>query len=276
MDSTLDKVDQFIHALELWSHKDNYNLIFNSFCGSGAFRAVPFPVSEKVSLFRCRVHYNEEIGKDFTRFGDIGYRPDAHNIKVYGRCNNVGQSIAYYSDKEIGACIERISSAKAGEQYEITIGEWQLLEQLNLFCVVEPDKAKRRHDYEKMIGEFYDKEMAKYTDANIVELFNRYFSFLNRRYTSKADGFEYQITAAYANKCFEKMAGMAYASVASKESYNVALKPEIQDKGLVQLKKANKINLVVKKDSPETISDLEIKSVKESASVDVKTKTIVW
>lgn len=276
MPTPLETLNQFILALEHWSKYENYNKIYDSFHGSGAFRSIPFPVNKDVNLFRCRIHDGIWEGKTFNKWDDIGYNRCSKSIRKYGRCNKPFQSVGYYSDQLIGSCLETISRSQKGEQFEITIGKWKLIKPINLFSVVEPDERKRIHPYEKLLGRFYDGEIAIKTDADIIKLYHRYFSYLNKKFTSKADGLEYQVTAAYSNKCYEIRDGIAYASIASKISYNLALKAELEDAGALQLKKAYKIIFVVKNDLPASSADIKIESYLESESVNQADKSIVW
>ena len=276
MPTPLEKLDQFIDAMENWSSSENYNVIVDSLGKAGVFRSIPFPVNKDVNLFRCRIHDGLWEGKTFNRWEDIGYNRCPKSIRKYGRCNKPFQSVGYYSDQLVGSCLETISRSKKGERFEITIGKWKLVKPIHLFSVVEPDKHKRIHPYEKLLGRFYDGEIAKQTDADIVKLYHLYFSYLNKKFTSKADGFEYQVTAAYSNKCYEIRDGIAYASVASKISYNLALKAELEDDGALQLQKAYKISFVVKNDLPASAADIKIESYLESKSVNKADKSIVW
>lgn len=205
---------------------------------------------------------------------DIGYNRCESKI-AYNRCNKPKQQVGYYSQTPRAACLEVIKDATKGEIYEITIGAWTIVSDINLKCLIDPNPKNAVHEYDNYVREWYERELSKYEDA-VRELFNAYFFRFNEIMTSEIEGFGYQITAAYANKCYEISDGIAYRSIVDGKAYNVAMKREVEDSGMIQIENVCKVKFEVLKDRPRFETDLNLFYRQDCTAINVDRKTFSW
>lgn len=274
MKTELDKLNALVDFLNSLVGDENYQTIYHWLSQNGNFRAGAFPLSKGAVIYRSRQHRDAEIGKMFTNSSEIGYNR-CENWIEYNRCNKPKQRIGYYSQTPIAACLEVIKDATKGEIYEITVGAWSVTNDINLKCLIDPNPENAVHEYDKLLREWYEKELNKY-ETGVRKLYDAYFSRFNEIMSSELEGFGYQITAAYANKCYEISDGIAYRSIVDGKAYNVAMKKEIEDSGMIEIENVCKVKFQVLKDKPRFETDLEFFYRQDCTAINLDRKAFSW
>ncbi len=189
-------------------------------------------------IFRTRTHETPDL---FKTIPDISITPRNY-VREFARCNRPYQSIFYCSENRPTSFMELLeywaATKKFGDKLWITIGRWQVLNDLNLIMVTSPDKSKRVSEFDKFHGDGYDLHLKDRSDEE-KEFSAIFFEYMFEKFRkpAKNDLKTYVITTAYSNLALlqakDLADGITYPSVpfggqgtnmAVKESYLPNLK----------------------------------------------------
>lgn len=269
--SGVEGVNMFCRVMKDLCKKGKYDEIKKSFISSQQIFYRTF-ISKGKTLYRCRIHTEDDIKKKFELFKDVGYNRDSSKVKL-GRCNEKEQGVFYCAENIWAAFLETKPSLKKAEPIIATITEWTAQSDIEMRFVIQPFPSKRIHPYENDLGKLYDAEMAEVEKERKITT-DLYFEFVNDLMGSKGEE-HYLITTAYANIAFANTNGLVYRSVTEVDSYNIVFKKEVEETGLIKLTDAKWVSILPQKvESPlETDYDVEEKYCKE---VNQDAKLIVW
>ncbi len=162
------------------------------------------------SIFRTRTHSSDNY---FSLIDDITSPPPGL-VKSFARCNRPYQSIFYASENRPTSYLELINTwantSKHGDKVIVSIGEWELLEEMHGVVILSPFKHERVSDFERHHGErfdsFLDQQEPAIKEASIV-----FYDYINKKFKAIAysDLKTYIITSAFSNVALQRTSSMA-------------------------------------------------------------------
>jgi len=160
-----------------------------------------YTIPKGTIVFRTRTHKeNEEFFKNISQ---IGITPRKY-ISDFGRCNRPAQSVFYASENRPTSYAELIESwskeKKNGDPVYVTIGAWELMENMDVVVVSSPRKEERVSDYDMKHGGFLDLELS-HLDENTKQSMQEIYKFLFEIFRRPSNGnkLNYILTAAFSN-----------------------------------------------------------------------------
>lgn len=285
MSKSVEDTKKLCHWLEYHKNKGDFPNILSALEQPQCFRSLWSNVGSQCYLFRCRPHKEHEIDLRFSHSSQLGYIRDKKIITDYGRCNVPEQAVLYLSENRDTSIIETLQNRNEHEVCTITIGIWQMQQTVNVLYVVQPDKNKRGHLYEKQLGERYDSHVLEQLEEHpdYKEFSDIYFDYMDRKFKSEKEKFSYLITAAYSNLTFTSKAqdtgtksyGIMYRSITQTDFFNVAFSKEVEDEKMIVLKESFKLKLRVKRRNPKTFDDFDVLEIEKCQTIQEDGK-IIW
>jgi hypothetical protein len=164
------------------------------------------------SFFHTRTHINEEY---FDNITDISL-PPREFVKDFARCNRPFQSTFYCSETRPTSYMELVEywadSKNIGDSLKVTLGLWELKQNINTIIVTSPYPEQRESDFDKTHGVTFDSILSKYS-GDELESQKLFYQFLFEKFRkpAKKDLKTYIITSAYCNVAFMRTNGDANA-----------------------------------------------------------------
>ena len=250
-----------------------------------AYQRIPYlPIFQHTlytgsQIFRSRPNRTKDF---FTSIDEITY-PKPEFIKNFGRLNCPGQSIFYCSENRPTSYMELTEmwaeEVGFGETFFVTISEWILQRDINLVMIVNPNKAERKTEYDKMHGEAFDQKLSECTPEQ-QKIGYRFYEFISQEFfkPAKKDLSTYIKTCAFGNLALSYFTcdGLIYPSVPFMgDGFNIVLRPEIVDRDEVIVKSVlrNKIRAEEQENGKHHFIDDDHQFAKK---IDLKTRVIEW
>ena len=167
----------------------------------------------------------------------MSYPKDVSKIKNFGRANEPGQGFFYCNDNKnqstgMSEAMSIFRGKKESKEEILTIGAWNLLENLRLAMILPSKENVGIHKEFDEMKKFYNEYEDSKEYADLINL----NEFLANEFTLdvEKDKSNYKITCAYSNYIkdqFPKVDGIIYASIKSEfEGTNIVLWPEVVEK----------------------------------------------
>lgn len=189
-------------------------------------------VDKGLTIFRTRTHETDNLYTDIQEISN----PNPSIVKSFARCNRPYQSIFYASENRPTSYLELVNTwaktSKNGDRIYVTIGEWELVEDLRGVLILNPDKSQRSTEFEKYHGRaldyFLDQQEAGVKEASIV-----FLKYISRKFNEMAYGNPqtYILTSAFSNWALHHIDGQAESIIYPSVPYNgkginYAIRPE--------------------------------------------------
>jgi hypothetical protein len=182
------------------SNEYAYESAVLAFLKLGGLPLLTYTIPSGTVFYRTRTHDSEVL---FPKISSISLAPKK-NVEKFARCNRPFQQVFYCSENRITSYMELvenwISELKPGDKVYVTIGKWELLNDIEVIIVTSPNKTQRTSDYDREHGEaldtFLNSQTGETKEAQII-----FYQFLYElfRKPAKDNPLTYIITTAYCN-----------------------------------------------------------------------------
>ncbi len=246
----------------------------------------PFPViTHKIHsgefLFRSKIKKRNIF---FDEIDKLSITPNKF-IQSFGRCNRPFQSKFYASENRPTSYAELLESWVEGKENNdiiyVTVGMWELKNNLNSIIITTPDSENRLNQYDKENGIILDEYIAQFDSESQEAIKEIYRFFFDRfRKISKNNFKNYIITSAITNLSLsladKNVFAITYPSVPLREQgINVAINKDFLTQDNIFLTKVLRSELLLLLDNESKHILREINQ-KESKQINYKTRKIIW
>jgi hypothetical protein len=276
-----ENIERFIQNIE------QINLADIDACGKieNEFSRLPFiphftiPVAKGYKFYRCRLN---RATKYFESVKKLTY-PPAHKISNFGRCNFPKQSVFYCAENELYSFIELLrtldNELSTGDSTNITISEWELLDNLRLAVVLNPAKTILMERYSQIFENDFKWTIEQQPEEE-REGVQKFFYFLAEKYSQSSTGDKsiYKLTSFYTRTAFKKrqIEGLIYPSV-QYHSYgiNFALRPKVVGQNKIAIRSVIRITYTKGKQDNGLSDFIQVPELQERA-IKITGNRIKW
>ncbi|WKN32112.1 hypothetical protein PZB74_01935 [Porifericola rhodea] len=254
----LTSIDKHLLAIEKLLHHPQIdaNEVLRHLYYVSSFPLLIFTIPAGTHVYRASSSFKNEY---FTQISRICH-PPGNAVKSYGRANIPRQSMFYCSEDQATPYLELINywvkNVSVGELFHVTIGEWEVVKDVEAIVVVSSDNAQRKSQMEIHSGHAFDNHLANMHKeqqkiSNLV--YGKFHDWYSRPASVGND--IYKVTSSITNKLvnaakhLRKLRGAAvmYPSVANFEGgVNFAFEPAIVESGDLKLIRTWRIKIIAK------------------------------